>query len=99
MIAMVMGEGLPDDSDVQALRDSQFWRVIFGFPLVLYVFCLFGSVFYVKYESIKFCVFNDRRDEAKNMIRNVYHKSENPDEIIISFEVNTQRDTSFVSLK
>ena len=70
------------------MKDSGFWRIIFGFPLVLYIICLMGSVFYVRYESIKFCVFNDRRDEAKNMIRNVYHKTESADEIIISFEVN-----------
>ncbi|CDW74001.1 sugar transporter family protein [Stylonychia lemnae] len=99
LIAMAMGEGFQDDSDTEALKKSGFWRVIFGFPLVLYVVCIIGVQFYVKYESVKYCIFNDRREEAKKMIKNVYHKSENPEEIIIGFEINTQRDTSFVTLK
>jgi hypothetical protein len=35
MITIVLGVGLPDRKDKEGLAHTNFWKVIFGFPLVL----------------------------------------------------------------
>lgn len=81
-MAMVMGEGIPPDSDPDALRASNFWRFVLGFPIILLGISMIGVLFYVKYEPPKYLVFNDRKEEAKLMIKQIYDKNENSEEII-----------------
>lgn len=53
----------------------------------------------MKHESPKFLIFNERKDEAKKMLKQIYSPSENVEDIISQFQTFTQRDTSFISLK
>ena len=32
--AMLMGAGLPDDGDIEGYEKDEFWRVIYGCPMV-----------------------------------------------------------------
>jgi hypothetical protein len=66
---MGMGIGVPNDKDVEALRESQFWRFIFGLPIIIYAISFLGIHLYVKYEPTKFLIFNDRHQEALLMIK------------------------------
>lgn len=58
MVTLLLGEGLPDDKDEQALKLSSFWRVILGLPLILQIFSFFAMAFIIKYETPKFLIFN-----------------------------------------
>lgn len=35
MISLLLGVGLPDDTDKKALSESDYWRVVMGAPLIL----------------------------------------------------------------
>ena len=35
MIALLMGAGLPDDNNPEALKNSDFWRSVLGLPMLL----------------------------------------------------------------
>eukprot|EP00347_Sterkiella_histriomuscorum_P017146 403350492 len=98
LLSMFMGEGLPNDKDTEALKASQFWRFIMGFPIILYLIALGGVVLYIQYESPQFLMFNGKRDEAKLMLAKIYDKSENPEEILQFLEHNTKKETSFITL-
>ena len=65
---MTMGEGVPSDKDPVALANSNFWRYVLGFPIVLLVVSILGIAFYVKYEPPKYLLFNGRREEALLML-------------------------------
>ena len=46
---------LPKDTDTQALLDDEvLWRLIFGLPLVLFIFSTMGFLFYIKYDGPSF---------------------------------------------
>lgn len=49
-----MAIGLPDDNDTIGLVESKFWKIIFGFPIILYVFLVLGTLLVIKYDSPKF---------------------------------------------
>ena len=54
MISMLLGEVLPPDLDVEALKGTEMWRMIyFWFPGSLYVFILLAYLFTIRYDSIK----------------------------------------------
>jgi MFS family permease len=52
----VLGLGLPDDEDVDALRNSEFWKFIFGAPLIFFGIGLFSFIFIIKHDSPKYLV-------------------------------------------
>jgi MFS family permease len=38
-LAMIIGFGFPREGDTQAMKNDEFWRVVFGFPII---FCVFN---------------------------------------------------------
>lgn len=40
-LAMVIGIGLPEEGDIEAFKQDEFWRFVYGFPLV---FCIFLQI-------------------------------------------------------
>ena len=37
IIAYLLALGLPSDTDKEALKQTEFWRIIFGLPIVFYI--------------------------------------------------------------
>ena len=52
--ALLIGFGLPDENDLEALENDQFWRVVYGFPIVVCVLLELALLFYLKTDSILF---------------------------------------------
>ena len=53
IIAYLLAIGLPDDTDTVELEKSEFWRVIFGLPILFFVTQLIFMRTYMKYDSPK----------------------------------------------
>ena len=58
LVAILMGAGLPDTSDTQAMQTTYFWRIIFGLPWVFQAFTIPAFLFILKEDSIKFLLDN-----------------------------------------
>lgn len=76
MIALLMGAGLPDDNNPEALANSNFWKLIMGAPLLLQIISVLSMHFFVKYDSIRYLVFKGDYAPARDMIKKVYAKTE-----------------------
>jgi MFS family permease len=82
LIAIMMGLGLPDDPKDPVMKTTNFWRVIFGLPWVFQAFTIPALLFIVKEDSIKFLLNRGNEDEALRLIKRVYHRDENHEEIM-----------------
>ena len=58
IIAYLLALGLPPDTDTEALKTDEFWRVIFGLPILFYLMQLILMHSIMKYESPKFLLVN-----------------------------------------
>ena len=67
---------------MKELEESNFWRVIFGFPIIIFSLAILGMIFIVRYDSPKFLINKNRQDEAMKMIKKIYHPEENFEEIL-----------------
>ncbi|CDW72682.1 sugar transporter family protein [Stylonychia lemnae] len=94
MFSILMGAGLPDQEDTKASEDSNFWRIIFGFPWVFQIIQVSAFLFIVRYESIKFLIDHKRDNQALKAIQQVYHSSENPQEILDYIRRTGQKPSS-----
>jgi hypothetical protein len=67
-VAFLLALGLPPDDDKAALKDDEFWRVIWGLPIPMYIIQLILMHTIVKYEPPKFCLVNirDADDQLKS---------------------------------
>eukprot|EP00347_Sterkiella_histriomuscorum_P013922 403362843 len=82
MLGIVMGAGLPSSDDINAEQKTQFWRIIYGLPWIFQFITLVSYLVYFKYESIKYLIDNQRDFEAIEMIKLVYDRSEDPQQIL-----------------
>lgn len=73
MVSLLLGAGLPDDSDPVAQVNDTFWRVILGCPILLQVASILAMIFYVRFESIRYSIAKQNYIEAREMIKQVYH--------------------------
>lgn len=69
MVSLLLGSGLPDDSQPDLLRESGFWRFILGFPIFFQVGSVLSMIFYIKYDSIRYLVNKGNFNEAREMIK------------------------------
>ena len=78
-IGHIAGAYLPADSDIDNLKNTERWRVLFFyFPLALYITFGLILVFSIKFDSIKFNITKNRNKEALKAIRLIYkHCNEN----------------------
>lgn len=67
-----MALGLPDDKNEDALRETNFWRIIFGIPIVVSIISILGMLFYVQYDSPKFLINTKKYNSAQKMIKKIY---------------------------
>lgn len=90
LFSLLLGAGLPDESDSQALKESGFWKVIIGCPIPLQVASFLSMLLYVRYDSIRFLINRQNFNEARDMIRQVYDTlSERPNRIIEYIETSS----------
>lgn len=72
---LLMAAGLPDDKDPK-LGDTNFWRVIFGIPMIVSLLSMIGLQFYVRYDSPKYLINTRKYARAHKMIDKIYHFEE-----------------------
>jgi MFS family permease len=58
MIALLLGAGLPDEEDAKGLKESGFWRVIIGIPMVLQVASIASMIFLIRFDSVRSLIFH-----------------------------------------
>ena len=56
--------------------DTNVWMVIYIYvPMGLYISCILGFIFIVKYDTIKFNIVRENEEEAKLAIMQMYKAS------------------------
>ena len=81
-LATLIGVGLPKDGDIEGYIQDDFWRVVYGFPLL---FCLLQNIaflFFLQEDSILFSIKNGNDNDAIKLIKRVYHKDEDHSKIL-----------------
>ena len=77
MVSFIIGEVLPDDTDIIGLETTEKWRVsYFWFPLSCFLTLLFAFKFTIRYDSIKNLIKNGNIDEAREFIQLVYKNAD-----------------------
>jgi len=56
MSVLLLGAGLPKDDDIEALKNDEFWRLCYGFPIITLVIGLFLLQTCFKEDSIIFLI-------------------------------------------
>lgn len=78
-LATIVGAGLPEEGDIQGFIDDEFWRFIYGFPLVFCFLLHIVFMFYLKEDSIIFSIKNGKIEDAMITIKQVYQKDQDFD--------------------
>ena len=55
-ISVVIGFGLPKEGDIEAFKNDEFWRVVYGFPIIFCVLLQLSLLVYLKEDSIIFSI-------------------------------------------
>jgi len=63
---------MPEDTDVEALKADDNWRVIQGLQLFVLISFLAYMLFIVRYDSPKFYATNKQDEKAKQVISDIY---------------------------
>ena len=75
----------------QADEGDSFWRVIYGFPVLLSAIMLFNFIFFIKEEPIMYSLSKDEDEEATFLIRKIYHADEDHDEVLRLLKQQVQK--------
>ena len=69
---MFIGAGLPDETDIEAMEKDEFWRVVFGTPLISCLILQSAFLFFIRTDSIVFNLKSDNKADALSLISRVY---------------------------
>lgn len=58
-VSILLGLSLPLSKDTEALKTTPYWRLVFGFPILLNAIQLVTFIFIFKYDSPKYYVLTD----------------------------------------
>jgi MFS family permease len=72
MMSMLLGLGSPPDDDIPALRDSNWYKVVYLVPVIFNGFMIFYLFFVHTNESIHFHIVKGEKEEAMKIIRLMY---------------------------
>ena len=61
LVALLIAYILPDDSNVEAMKTNESWRLIFGLPLVMYALIVGFLMLWIKYDSPKYHMSKNER--------------------------------------
>ena len=100
-IAIFIGElqaiMLPEQNELQKLKDNESFRYIISASGIFAVFALLMSLFIIKHETPKFCIQNDDRDRAMEII-DIYSLNGDPDAICGKIEREMHRVKKTVTI-
>ena len=98
LIVMGLGLGLP--SDPTKYKDDEFWRVIYGFPIITLGTGVYLLLTIFKQDSIGFSVMKEDKEAAIEMISHIYGGN-NEDHIKIYDDIkkNTKVESSGTTFK
>ena len=74
----------------QADIDDQFWRVMYLFPVLVNTFMITCFTLLIQEDSIMFNLSQGNDAQALNLIKKVYHASENFDNILSTLKIQVQ---------
>ena len=101
-MAFLLGEILPEDTDKDALKETEKWRIMyFIYPGAIYLVTLLSLIFIIKYDSIKNLITKGKIEEAKKHLCLVYKNcnADNVDLYIEKIRATCGEDSSGVSIK
>ena len=68
-----MADVMPEDDDTQGLIETTRWRWSYGYyPLFLYFLSIFGLLFIIQQDSIRFLILKGQTAEARKHMTKMY---------------------------
>ena len=77
LIGLVSVNWMPNDTDTEALKKDESWRIVQGLQGVVLFVLLFYMITMVKYDSPKFYVTQKDDEKAKQVISELYYTDQN----------------------
>ena len=74
LIAYAMAVILPPDTDEEALKATHGTQVVFGLPIVFYIFQLILLFTYFKRDSVKFLLLSNDEEGAVTEVARIYER-------------------------
>ena len=59
IIVMILGSGMPEDTDMDKLLHSSYWRFVLAYPIFLYVLLFLGIKLIIHHDSLKYLILTD----------------------------------------
>ena len=72
LLAMFSGLLLPPDDDTKALKESNMWLFIYGFPAALYLLMVILMLTVVRYDSPKYSLVTGKKENCIAVIHQIY---------------------------
>lgn len=73
LVSYLIGNGLPDNFKTGD-EPVFFWKIMFGLPLITCLIRVIGLLTFFRYDTPRYCVMNDKEDEASSMLLRIYPK-------------------------
>lgn len=90
---------LPHTDDVSVLEQSDAWRYFIMLPAAFSIFCIFGTLFLIRYDTPMYLITKKRYDEARKAIKLMFNENEDPDKIFAYLKRNTSKETDRATFK
>lgn len=101
--AYSLGEFLPPDDDIEALKVTDRWLVIYvWFPVTMQLLCMLCLTFVVRYDSIKFLIVKGEYEEAIKHVKCVYKYADSDEaakRFVESLRESSGENSSDITLK
>ena len=78
---------------------SEVWRIIVAFPLMLYIVIALGVHFALEHDTPKFSILNAKHNKGRRTVRDIYHNSEDPDQIMSFLKKNYDKSADKITMK
>jgi len=97
-ISYVLGLGLPNPED--QTPENWYWCVMFLFPIALLTINHFVLLFYFKSDTPKYLVLKKQKEEALNVLREIYVNEEDINKLVTNLErLEENKNDGSVSFK
>ena len=90
-VSMIMGIGMPSDED--DLKTTNYWKIMYLFPVPFCLITLFLSAFIFRHDSVNFHVERGQKPQAMAMLRKLYPDQEDSTIEKVLVELQTQLTT------
>lgn len=76
LTSMALGLGMPDEFDIEGLKQTHFWQFVYGFPIIILVLSLYLNLVVHKQDTLSFHLENDQEKQAKAILEKIYPKED-----------------------